>query len=160
MDCIKCYCGCDKLSKDELEVLLKLDKQNEFLNNLTARNIFRNMFYPDPADYEPQFSGSQNRPRAKPNAIKYLDYIEEAEMLVRTNNLSEEVVLEFIERVPVEKYDEREQLVKNSTETRRAEELRQIIEEYGEKLVLSKQYTQFKEKLKAAYQGKREIKKL
>uniref|UniRef100_A0A182R664 RGS domain-containing protein n=1 Tax=Anopheles funestus TaxID=62324 RepID=A0A182R664_ANOFN len=161
MDCLKCNCGCDNLNKEELKALMKVcEKVRDFVNSPTARAMFRRMFYPDePDSYEPQPSGSRNHPvgkRPKPKAIKYLDCIEEAQMLLQAHDLGEEVVQEFAERIPDEELGNR---LYDSTESNRNQVLQAIITEYGNLLFLNELYKRFELNLSKAYEGKVKIEK-
>ncbi|XP_052889804.1 uncharacterized protein LOC128298109 [Anopheles moucheti] len=153
MSFLKCKCGCDKLSKEELKIVMtSCDRPRDFLNNPTAREMFRSEFSRDEPDrYASQPSGSKNRPVGRtptPNAIKYLNLMEEADRLLRTNDLNDEEVEDFL---CDQLYD--------STSTNRAEALEAIVSEYWTRLKATEQYTQFLEKLKTAYEGKTSIRK-
>ncbi|XP_053667610.1 uncharacterized protein LOC128717958 [Anopheles marshallii] len=161
MSFLKCKCGCDKLSKEELKaVMCSCDRIQDFLKNPTARQMFRSEFSRDgPDSYASQPSGSQNRPVGRTpmlNAIKYLDCIEEADRLLRANDLSDEEVQDFADRVPARELSDQ---LYDSTSTNRAEALEAIVTEYWNRLKATEQYTKFLEKLKTAYEGKTSIRK-
>ncbi|XP_050072216.1 uncharacterized protein LOC126560097 [Anopheles maculipalpis] len=159
MNCFKCSCGCDRLTKEELEhILQSTNSYREFLNNETARNMFRSMIYPDETN-TPQPSGSQNRPvgkRPKPMAIKYLELIEEADRLRQANDLSEEDVEKFADSVPDLELGDR---LCESTSTNREEVLKDIIRKYGPNLTVTDEYKKFITKLTKAHDGKIKLEK-
>uniref|UniRef100_A0A182SXW1 Uncharacterized protein n=1 Tax=Anopheles maculatus TaxID=74869 RepID=A0A182SXW1_9DIPT len=161
MSCFKCSCGCDRLSKEELRILIdSADKPEDFLNNNTSREMFKKMIHPEePDSYNPQPSGSQPTrvgKSPKPLAIKYLELIEEAETLLRANDLSDEVIEEFAYRIIDEELGDR---LCESTITNRKEVLQAIIKEYGTKMLETKHFKNFKTKLIEAHNGKEIIKK-
>ncbi|XP_035897440.1 uncharacterized protein LOC118505584 [Anopheles stephensi] len=161
MSCFKCSCGCDRLTREELlQIIQSTDRARDFLNNSAARNMFRNMIYPEESEgYTPQPSGSQSRPvgkRPMPRAIKYLNQMEGAAELLRTNNLSDEVVQEFADLLPDMELGDR---LYESTSANRTEVLEQIIEEYGSRLRESGEFKNFIANLRKAYDGKVKLEK-
>lgn len=145
MDLLKCACGCDKLSKDELEVLINsTDRVHDFLNNAEAIAMFKRMF--------------ENKPAA--NTLKYLNYITMAkEFMANPSRLADEDGSS--PRTFTGMIDEElaYTLLACTDDDGRKTVLEEIIKEYSLRLSLSRQYKEFQGQLKKAYQGKVPIRK-
>lgn len=159
LQCLKCSCGCDKLSKEELEQIINSsDRVKDFLKNETARSVFRRLTYPEEDESQP--SGSRQRPvgkRPKPQAIKYLELIEKCEELMKKADLSDEAVEElanhrYMDLELAERLDE-------STAANRTEVLEAIVREYSNRLCETECYEKFISKLVKAHEGKLKIEK-
>uniref|UniRef100_A0A182UW16 Uncharacterized protein n=2 Tax=Anopheles merus TaxID=30066 RepID=A0A182UW16_ANOME len=159
MNCFKCSCGCDKLSKEELELIINSsDRVKDFLKNETARSVFRRLTYPDEDESQP--SGSKQRPvgkRPKPKAIKYLELIEKCEELMKKADLSDEAVEELAKHRDMDM--ELAKRLDESTAANRTEVLEAIVREYSNRLCETECYEKFISKLVKAHAGKLNIEK-
>uniref|UniRef100_A0A182QDZ0 Uncharacterized protein n=1 Tax=Anopheles farauti TaxID=69004 RepID=A0A182QDZ0_9DIPT len=166
MSCLKCTCGCEKRSKEELQqVLDATDKPDVFIKNPIAQEMFKKFIDPEePGVY--QASASQPRIKRRPNAIKYLEFMQMAHHL--RNNSNEAENNKFAEDIDPDLGDElmdaNEKLAKVLTETEendhpelmeanknRAEVLQKIVEDYGNKLKVSPEFKNFVAKLSETY---------
>ncbi|XP_058129902.1 uncharacterized protein LOC131284528 [Anopheles ziemanni] len=144
MDLLKCACGCDKLSKDELEKIINsTHRVKDFLNNKEAVDMFKTMFATTPT----------------PKAVFYLEYINMAKGFME--NPSRLNVEDDSHGTLMGSIDEQfaDDLYNCTNDASKTAVLEKIINEYSLRLSMSEEYKKFQEKLKKAYQGKETIRK-
>lgn len=144
MDLLKCACGCDRLSKDELEKIINsTHRVKDFLNNPEAVAMFRRMFETTPT----------------PKVFNYLDYIATAKGFMENPSsldVEDDSPGTFMGMIDEQFGDD---LRQSANDDSRKTVLEEIINEYSLRLSMSDEFKKFQEKLKKAYQGKEPLRK-
>ncbi|XP_055586728.1 uncharacterized protein LOC129739344 [Uranotaenia lowii] len=132
VECIKCFCGCDELTKDRIQELL-YKKIHGFLNDEPAVAMFEKFIPPDSRTH------------------KHIGIIRQAkhyqEDVTQVDKSSDEWE-EFGEDLEEHLEDE----LKENDDTREA--LEKVIFHYSKKIEVSQDYTNFQQNLKAKYKNR------